>query len=149
MLIEEVFTRRGMQIMKQARAAGVRRAGDGVEVELQDGRTVSGSHCLVDRRVGAEHRRPRSGPASGVATDDGGYVKVDRVSRTNVQGIYAAGDCTGLLLLASVAAMQGRTAMWHALGDAVLPLRLATVSANVFTDPEIATVGAGRSRGGR
>jgi dihydrolipoamide dehydrogenase len=58
-----------------------------------------------------------------------------------VQGVYAAGDCTGLLLLASVAAMQGRTAMWHALGDTVLPLRLATVAANVFTDPEIATVG--------
>ena len=61
-------------------------------------------------------------------------------------GIYAAGDCTGLLLLASVAAMQGRTAMWHALGDAVAPLRLSTVSANVFTDPEIATVGLPRSR---
>ena len=44
-------------------------------------------------------------------------------------------------MLASVAAMQGRIAMWHALGDAVPPLRLATVSANVFTDPEIATVG--------
>jgi dihydrolipoamide dehydrogenase len=60
-----------------------------------------------------------------------------------VQGVYAAGDCTGLLLLASVAAMQGRIAMWHALGDAVEPLRLATVAANVFTDPEIATVGVG------
>jgi dihydrolipoamide dehydrogenase len=31
--------------------------------------------------------------------------------------------------------------MWHALGEAVAPLRLTTVSANVFTDPEIATVG--------
>jgi pyruvate/2-oxoglutarate dehydrogenase complex dihydrolipoamide dehydrogenase (E3) component len=44
-------------------------------------------------------------------------------------------------MLASVAAMQGRTAMWHALGDAVSPLDLKTVAANVFTDPEIATVG--------
>ncbi|MBV9869995.1 MAG: FAD-dependent oxidoreductase, partial [Frankiaceae bacterium] len=74
-------------------------------------------------------------------TDERGYVLVDRVSRTSVTNVYAAGDCTGLLLLASVAAMQGRLAMWHALGDAVAPLRLATVSANVFTDPEIATVG--------
>ena len=49
---------------------------------------------------------------------------MDRVSRTNVPGIYAAGDCTGLLALASVAAMQGRIAMWHALGEAVAPLRL-------------------------
>jgi len=37
--------------------------------------------------------------------------------------------------------MQGRIAMWHALGEAVAPLRLSTVASNVFTDPEIATVG--------
>ena len=54
-------------------------------------------------------------------------MTVDRVSRTNVPGIYAAGDCTGVLPLASVAAMQGRIAMWHALGEAVAPLRLRTV----------------------
>ena len=37
--------------------------------------------------------------------------------------------------------MQGRIAMWHALGEAVAPLRLGTVSANVFTDPQVASVG--------
>jgi dihydrolipoamide dehydrogenase len=37
--------------------------------------------------------------------------------------------------------MQGRIAMWHALGEAVTPLRLKTVAANVFTDPELASVG--------
>src|SRR5207342_3723817 len=55
------------------------------------------------------------------------------------------GDCTGVLLLASVAGMQGRIAMWHALGEAVSPLRLKTVAATVFTHPEIATVGLGYS----
>ena len=44
-------------------------------------------------------------------------------------------------MLASVAAMQGRIAMKHALGEAVQPLDLSVVSSNVFTDPEIATVG--------
>jgi dihydrolipoamide dehydrogenase len=152
LLIEEVFTRRGMHIVRRARAAGARRDGDGVEVELQDGRTVRGSHCLV--AVGSVPNTADLGlDLVGVATDDRGYVLVDRVSRTSVPNVYAAGDCTGLLLLASVAAMQGRTAMWHALGDAVTPLRLATVSANVFTDPEIATVGllaaeAAAERGG-
>ena len=67
------------------------------------------------------------------------------MSRTNVPGIYAAGDCTGVLPLASVAAMQGRIAMWHALGEAVQPLRLRTVAANVFTDPELATVGVSQN----
>jgi pyruvate/2-oxoglutarate dehydrogenase complex dihydrolipoamide dehydrogenase (E3) component len=152
LLIEDVFTRRGMQIVRQARAAAVRRTSGGIEVELLDGRTIAGSHCLVT--VGSV---PNTGDIgledAGVATDERGYVLVDRVSRTSAAGVYAAGDCTGLLLLASVAAMQGRTAMWHALGDAVVPLRLATVSANVFTDPEIATVGllaveAAAERGG-
>jgi dihydrolipoamide dehydrogenase len=81
----------------------------------------------------------------GVSVTDSGYVTVDRVSRTSVPGIYAAGDCTGVLALASVAAMQGRIAMWHALGEAVTPLRLKTVSANVFTDPELATVGVSQA----
>jgi NAD(P)H dehydrogenase (quinone) len=44
-------------------------------------------------------------------------------------------------MLASVAAMQGRIAMWHALGEAVQPLRLSHVAMTVFTEPEIATVG--------
>jgi len=43
--------------------------------------------------------------------------------------------------LANVAAMQGRIAMWHALGEAVSPLNLKVVSSNVFTDPQIASVG--------
>jgi NAD(P)H dehydrogenase (quinone) len=142
LLLEDVFTRRGMQIVKRARAAGVDRTADGIVVKLDDGRTVEGTHCLVavgsvpnTTGIGLEH--------VGVATDDRGYVQVDRVSRTTVPGVYAAGDCTGVLLLASVAAMQGRIAMWHALGDAVEPLKLGNVAANVFTDPEIATVGLG------
>jgi dihydrolipoamide dehydrogenase len=81
----------------------------------------------------------------GVEVASGGYVTVDRVSRTNIPGMYAAGDCTGLLPLASVAAMQGRIAMWHALGEAVAPLRLKSVAANVFTDPELAAVGVSQS----
>lgn len=141
-VIERVFTARGGTLVKQARAAGVRRTADGVLVDLMDGRTVAGSHALVCvgsvpnvAGLGLEH--------VGLSLDANGYLGVDRVSRTAVPGIYAAGDCTGVLLLASVAGMQGRIAMYHALGEAVVPLRLKTVAANVFTHPEIATVGVG------
>jgi dihydrolipoamide dehydrogenase len=144
LLLEDVFTRRGMRIAKRSRAAGVTRSADGVVVKLDDGRTVEGSHCLM--AVGSVPNTSGIGlDAAGVATDEKGYLTVDRVSRTSVVGVYAAGDCTGVLPLASVAAMQGRTAMWHALGDAVTPLRLSHVAANVFTDPEIATVGLGQA----
>ncbi|MFC0004646.1 NAD(P)H-quinone dehydrogenase [Micromonospora siamensis] len=140
MAIERVFRNRGMSILNNSRADAVRRVGDGVEVELSDGRVVAGSHALI--AVGSIPNTAGLGLAEyGVELARGGYVQVDRVSRTNVPGVYAAGDCTGVLPLASVAAMQGRIAMWHALGEAVRPLRLRTVAANVFTDPELATVG--------
>jgi pyruvate/2-oxoglutarate dehydrogenase complex dihydrolipoamide dehydrogenase (E3) component len=139
-VLEQVLTRRGMTVMNKSRMESVTREGDVVTVKLTDGRTVSGSHCLL--ALGSVPNTDGLGlEAAGVATDDGGFVTVDRVSRTSARGVYAAGDCTGVLMLASVAAMQGRIAMWHFLGDAVAPLDLKKVSSNVFTAPEIATVG--------
>ena len=143
-VLEEVFTRRGMTVLSKSRMQSVSRDGDTVTVTLTDGRTVEGSHCLL--ALGSVPNTADMGLAeAGVTLDDGGFVSVDRVSRTAARGVYAAGDCTGVLMLASVAAMQGRIAMWHFLGDAVAPLDLRTVSSNVFTAPEIATVGWSQS----
>ncbi|OUZ08285.1 NAD(P)H-quinone dehydrogenase [Aeromicrobium sp. PE09-221] len=139
-LIENVFTRRGMTVMGNSRMASVARDGERVVVTLTDGRTVEGSHCLL--ALGSIPNTSDLGlDAVGVETDDGGFIAVDKVSRTSVPGIYAAGDCTGVLMLASVAAQQGRIAMAHLLGDAVNPLSRLKVSSNIFTSPEIATVG--------
>ena len=138
-LLQQVFERRGMNI-RRGRADRVERKDDRVVVHLTDGTTVEGSHALMT--VGSVPNTGGMGlEEAGIALNAGGFVKVDRVSRTNLPGVYAAGDCTGVLMLASVAAMQGRIAMWHALGEAVSPLRLGTVSANVFTDPQVASVG--------
>jgi pyruvate/2-oxoglutarate dehydrogenase complex dihydrolipoamide dehydrogenase (E3) component len=139
-VVEDVFRRRGMTVLSKSRASEVKRTGDGVAVTLHDGRTVRGSHCLLT--VGMVPNTAGLGLAdAGMATDERGFVPVDKVSRTGAPGVYAAGDCTGVLMLASVAAMQGRIAMWHALGEAVRPLRLSHVAATIFTEPEIATVG--------
>ena len=139
-VLEQVFARRGLTVLPRSRAVAAERTVDGVVVRLADGTEVEGSHCLM--AVGSIPNTSELGlEEAGVDLDERGYVRVDRVSRTSERGVYAAGDCTGVLMLASVAAMQGRTAMWHALGDAVAPLDLTTVSSNVFTSPEIATVG--------
>jgi dihydrolipoamide dehydrogenase len=138
-VLEEVFQSRGGRL-ERGRAGAVRRSEKGVVVELTDGRTVEGSHALMT--VGTvPNTAGLNLEACGVELRESGHVVVDRVSRTNVPGVYAAGDVTGVFQLASVAAMQGRIAMWHALGEAVQPIRLKTVAANVFTHPEIATVG--------
>lgn len=140
-VVQEAFAARGMSVLLGVRAAGAQVVGDSVEVTLTDGSVIFGSHCLIaagsvpnTQDVGLE--------AAGVAVDGAGAIVVDRVSRTSAAGVYAAGDCTGVLPLASVAAAQGRIAMAHALGDSVQPLDLMRVAQTVFTAPEIASVGA-------
>jgi NAD(P)H dehydrogenase (quinone) len=140
MVVEDVFRRGGMTVLARSRAERVSRDGAGATVTLTDGRTVRGTHCLLT--VGMVPCTSGLGLAeAGVDVDQNGFVRVDKVSRTSAPGVYAAGDCTGVLMLASVAAMQGRIAMWHTLGEAVKPLRLTNVAATIFTEPEIATVG--------
>ena len=139
-VLEGVFERRGVKVLSRARAETVERTDDGVIVTLGDGSQVTGSHCLV--AVGSIPNTAGIGlEEAGVALTESGHIKVDGVSRTTAPNIYAAGDCTGVLALASVAAMQGRIAIAHFLGDSVTPLKLHQVASNIFTSPEIANVG--------
>jgi dihydrolipoamide dehydrogenase len=149
-VIENVFARRGIQVLANSRAISAERSADGADgatgvvVTLKDGTKIHGSHVLM--AVGSiPNTDALNLEAAGVDVDPAGFITVDRVSRTTARNVYAAGDCTGVLMLASVAAMQGRIAMWHALGDAVQPLDRNVVSSTVFTDPEIATVGMTQS----
>ncbi len=143
-VIQQVFENSGMTVINGVRALGAERHGDEVVVRLADGGQVIGSHCLM--AVGAIPNTVHIGlEGAGIRLSASGHIEVDRVSRTSARGVYAAGDCTGVNALASVAAMQGRIAMWHSLGDSVAPLDLRTVSANVFTAPEIATVGCSQT----
>jgi len=153
-VLEDALAERGVTLVKNARAGSVTRTSrtrggqppdDGVLIKMTDGRTVEGSHALMT--VGSVPNTSGLGlERVGIELGPGDYLKVDRVSRTTVPGIYAAGDCTGLMLLASVAAMQGRIAMYHALGEGLSPIRLRTVAAAVFTRPEIAAVGVPQSK---
>lgn len=139
-IIERVFVERGMAIERRSRAEAVLAGPEGVAVTLGDGRVIYGSHCLM--AVGAVPNTAGLGLVeSGVETTESGHIRVDRVSRTTSYRVYAAGDCTGVLPLASVAAQQGRIAMWHALGDSLDPLKTDTVARAVFTSPEVAAVG--------
>jgi len=139
-VLEDVLERRGMTILGRSRMQSVTRDGDTVTVTLTDGRTVTGSHCIL--ALGSIANSAGLGlEEAGVQLDDGGFIRVDKVSRTTAPGVYAAGDCTGGFMLASTAAMAGRIAMRHFLGDAVQPMDLKQIASNVFTSPEIATVG--------
>ena len=139
-VIEKVFKRNGMKVMNKSRAESVVRDGDSVVATLTDGREVRGSHCLM--AVGSVPNTADIGlDGAGVQLSESGHIRVNRVARTSIPNIYAAGDCTTFLPLASVASMQGRTAVFHAMGDIVDPPEERNITSNIFTQPEIATVG--------
>jgi NAD(P)H dehydrogenase (quinone) len=139
-VIESVFRRNGMTVLNKSRMASVERTEDGVLVKLVDGREVVGSHALL--ALGSIPNTTGIGlEDAGIQLTESGHIRVNRVARTSMPSVYAAGDCSDFLPLASVAAMQGRTAVFHALGDAVNPTELRNVTSNIFTQPEVATVG--------
>ena len=150
-VIEKVFKRNGMKVVNKSRAESVVRDGDGVVATLTDGREVRGSHCLMAVGSDAEHRRhrPRGGrraarPRAGTSVSTASRA---RRCRTSTRPATAP----TFLPLASVASMQGRTAVFHAMGDIVNPPEVRNITSNIFTQPEIATVGwtAEGDRGGR
>ena len=108
-------------------------------VACDDGRVIRGSHALL--AIGAVPNTSGIGlEAAGVAAERG-YIQVDEFQRTSAPHISAAGDCTGQMLLSSVASMQGRKIARHAAGLPVKPIDDSKVTQAVFTQPEIASVG--------
>jgi len=139
-VIETVFRRNGINIQSQSRADKVVNTGTGVEVTLSTGEVIKGSHCLM--AVGAIPNTAGLGlEEAGVILTESGHVDVNKVARTSRANVYAVGDCTTFMPLASVSAMQGRTAVFHTMGDVSAPTNLRHVTANIFTAPEVATVG--------
>jgi dihydrolipoamide dehydrogenase len=141
--LEEELLRRGVRLLKGARAIGIDRKDGSVSVQCDDGRVADGSHALL--AIGSV---PNSDgldlDAAGVAVDAGGYVPVDESCVTNVPHIYAAGDLSGKLPLSSVAAMQGRKIAEHVMGVQSRNSRLIDydkAASAIFTVPEIADVG--------
>jgi len=77
---------------------------------------------------------------AGVETDALGRIVVDDHMRTNVEHIYAAGDCTDQAQFVYVAAAAGTRAARNMTGEDVA-IDLSVMPAVVFTEPQVATVG--------
>ncbi len=141
--LEDELLRRGVHLLKGARATGIDRTDHGVVVRCDDGRSAAGSHALL--AIGSIPNSEELGlDAAGVEVDAGGYVPVDQACRTNVPHIYAAGDLSGKLPLSSVASMQGRRIAEHVMGvqsSSSRQLDYDKAASAIFTVPEIADVG--------
>jgi len=142
-VLEDDFLRRGVKLLKGARAVGIDRTADGVQVRCDDGRVAAGSHALL--AIGSVPNSEGLGlDAAGVEVGASGYVPINHHCQTNLPHVYAAGDLSGKLPLSSVASMQGRKIAEHAIGGHTVAhrhLNYDKAASAIFTEPEIADVG--------
>jgi pyruvate/2-oxoglutarate dehydrogenase complex dihydrolipoamide dehydrogenase (E3) component len=95
--VREILENEGIEVRLKAQCISTYRHGNGLAVGLDcedASKQVLGSHLLL-----AVGRVPNTGDLgldkAGVETDKNGYIQVDEELRTNVQGIWALGDCNG------------------------------------------------------
>jgi dihydrolipoamide dehydrogenase len=142
-VLEADFSRRGVHLLKGARAVGVDQHADGVLVRCDDGRVVHGSHALL--AIGSVPNSEGLGlEGAGVEVAEDGTVPINRHCQTNLAHIFAAGDLSGKLPLSSVAAMQGRKVAEYVVGGHTVAHRhpnYDSAPSAIFTEPEIADVG--------
>ncbi|NBU56724.1 MAG: NADPH:quinone reductase, partial [Acidimicrobiia bacterium] len=142
-VLEDDFLRRGVSLLKGARAKSIERDGDMVVVKCDDGREVRASHAVL--AIGSvPNSEDLDLAAAGVEVDAGGYLPINHHCITNVEHIYAAGDVSGKLPLSSVASMQGRKVAEHVMGLHTREHRhldYDKAASAIFTEPEIADVG--------
>ncbi|TMK89052.1 MAG: FAD-dependent oxidoreductase [Actinobacteria bacterium] len=141
--LEDDFLRRGVVLLKGARATGVDKGEDGITVHCDDGRNAQGSHALL--AIGAvPNSEGLALEAAGVEVAPSGHVPINHHCQSNVGHIYAAGDLSGKLPLSSVGAMQGRKIAEHVMGMHTREHRhldYDKAASAIFTEPEIADVG--------
>ena len=140
--LEEELLRRGVRLMKGARAEGIDLSEDEVAVRCDDGRVARGSHALL--AIGSIPNSDDLGLEMAGVNTDGGYIPINHHCQSNVAHIYAAGDVSGKLPLSSVASMQGRKIAEHIMGIHTRFHRhidYEKAASAIFTEPEIADVG--------
>jgi dihydrolipoamide dehydrogenase len=142
-LVERKLTKHGAKIYKKAFAKGFEKNADGsLKVALDQEGTMH--HIDVDVVLVAVGMRPNSKGLGleqiGVKIDDRGYVPIDQQGKTNVPGIYAIGDVSGVPFLAHKATKQGEIVAEVMAGHKAA-MDWATIPGATFTDPEIASAG--------
>src|SRR4051794_30064465 len=91
-ILTETFESEGMRVVG-GRTAGVAKVEGGVEVRMEDGSTVTGSHLLM--AVGRRSNSDLLGTDHGLETDNHGFFVVDGRFQTSVPGVWALGDVNG------------------------------------------------------
>jgi dihydrolipoamide dehydrogenase len=143
--VEKAYKKRGMSIHTGARLEKAVPGADGVTLTFTDkaGKTQT---LVVEKVLSAVGRVPNTGDlgldTAGVKlTEKGGFIAVDEWMRTNVEGIYAVGDCAGGALLAHKASHEGIVCVEKIAGVGHHSIDYSNIPNCTYCHPEVASVG--------
>ena len=141
--LTQSFKKRGIEILTSARLKEIKKYGpQTIRVTLEEGEEIEAEKMLIC--VG---RRPHTENLGldnlGLDCDQKGMINVDKGMQTSQEGIWAAGDVIGGILLAHVAFAEAVVAAERALGQDSI-MNYSVVPNCIFTNPQIATVGLNR-----
>jgi dihydrolipoamide dehydrogenase len=78
---------------------------------------------------------------TGVDVSERGAIEIDDFGRTNVDNVYAIGDCTGKMMLAHVAEAMGIVAAETISGAETMPVAFDFVPRATYCNPQVASFG--------
>jgi dihydrolipoamide dehydrogenase len=141
-VLAKALGRRGVTIKTGTAVTAVRSNGGAVTVTLRAGdneETISAEYALV--AVGRAPLTDGLGLEAVGLTVERGALPVDARMRTSVDGIYAAGDMIGGLLLAHVASAEATVAVEAIAGQAPAVLDPLLMPRATYSIPQVASVG--------
>lgn len=130
--LRTALTRRGIKFLMSTKVVAIEQ---GLRIIYEGKRGKDSLECdLAVMAVGRRPVLPKGTEEAGIELTERGFIKVDELMETSVNGVYAVGDVNGLCMLAHAASAQAR----RAIGSDV---NLDVIPSAVFTQPEAAMAG--------
>lgn len=138
--LAEEMRKKGIDLRFNADIEKIEKRSGVLRATLNGGATIEADQILY-----ATGRVPKTASLglekAGVRMKDGGAVVVDEYSKTDVDSIYAIGDCTDRMMLTPVAIAEGRAVAETLFNNNSMKPNYINVPSVVFSQPNLGTVG--------
>ena len=139
------YKKLGVNVMLSTKVESIDDSGDKVKVTVSPAKGGDQQVIETDKVLQAIGFAPRVEgfglDAAGVKLTDRGAIDIDEYGRTNVDGVYAIGDCTGKLMLAHTAEAQGIVVAETIAGAETMPVEYDFIPRATYCQPQVASFG--------
>ncbi len=139
------YKKLGVKVMLSTKVDSVEDTGSGVKVTVTPAKGGESQVIEADKLLSAIGFAPRVEGFGlqeiGVELTERGAVAIDEYCRTNLENVYAIGDCTAKLMLAHTAEAQGVVAAEHMSGADTMPVEYDFIPRATYCHPQIASFG--------